>query len=72
MSCMFCPGAVGGLMGNRSEVQEMSCFPKTGLLGSGLGKHEGWLGQEVAEIEDCGTSRLVAVVTGGLDGAPCE
>lgn len=69
MSWIVCLGNVGGLIGNRSEVQEMSCFPQTGFLVSGLGKPEGWLSQEVTEIEDGGSPRLVAMVTGGLDGA---
>lgn len=48
------------VLGKRSEVGEMSCFPKTGLLGSGLGKHEGRLRQGVTEIEGSGLGTVCA------------
>lgn len=48
------------VLGKRSEVGEMSCFSKIGLLGSGLGKREGRLRQRVTEIEDSGMDTVCA------------
>ena len=56
---MLCPGNVV-VLGKRSEVGEMSCFSKIGLLGSGLGKREGRLRQGVTEIEDSGMDAVCA------------
>lgn len=54
----------------------MICFPKTGLVGSRLGKRERRLRQGVTGIEDSGLvtecPNLVAMVTGDLAGARCE
>lgn len=56
----------------RGSGDELPPPPKTGFLGPGFSKNKGWLGQELTEIEDGGTPKLVATVTGGLNGAQCE
>lgn len=38
------------VIGKCSEVLDISRFPKTGLLGSGLGKHEGCLGRKLLRL----------------------